>query len=128
KLQKEATLGFQVNSSEDKKDLEALHEKNKDKVHDELKKLMRPELLNRIDKIIVFHALTQKNALAILDLQLEELRKRLIKHSLGLNVDSKAKKQLLKNGYDALNGARPMRRLLQDTIEDNIASGLLDDT
>lgn len=128
KLQKEATLGFQVSNNEDKKDLESLHEKNKEKVHDELKKLMRPELLNRIDKIVVFHALTQKNALAILDLQLEELRKRILKHGLGLNVDSKAKKHLLKNGYDALNGARPMRRLLQDTIEDNIASGLLDDT
>ncbi len=127
KLQKEATLGFQLNSKEDKKDLEALHEKNKGKVHDELKKLMRPELLNRIDKIVVFHALTQKNALSILDLQLDELRKRLLKHGLGLNVDTKAKKHLLKTGYDALNGARPMRRLLQDTIEDDIASGLLNE-
>ena len=128
KLQKEASLGFQASSADDQKDLEALHEKNIDKVHAELKKMMRPELLNRIDKVIVFHALTQKNALTILDLQLDELRARLQKHGLGLVVSPGAKKHLLANGYDALNGARPMRRLLQDTIEDSVATGLLDDT
>jgi ATP-dependent Clp protease ATP-binding subunit ClpC len=128
KLQKEASLGFHVSSADDKKDLESLHEKNKDKVHAELKKIMRPELLNRIDKVVVFHALTQSNALAILDLQIDELRTRLIKHGLGLQVSGAAKKHLLEKGYDALNGVRPMRRLLQDTIEDSIAMGLLDDT
>ncbi len=128
KLQKEASLGFQASSADDRKDLEALHEKNKDKVHAELKKMMRPELLNRIDKVIVFHALTQKNAMSILDLQLDELRQRLQKHGLGLQVSTSAKKHLLEKGYDALNGARPMRRLLQDTIEDSVATGLLDDT
>jgi ATP-dependent Clp protease ATP-binding subunit ClpC len=127
KLQKEASLGFQVSSSEDKKDLESLHKKNAEKVREELKKMMRPELLNRIDKIVVFHALTQKNALNILDLQIEELSTRLVKHGLGLSVSSAAKKHLLKTGYDPLNGVRPMRRLLQDTIEDDVAMGLLND-
>ncbi len=128
KLQKEASLGFQVSSSADKKDLDSLHEKNKDKVQAELKKMMRPELLNRIDKIVVFHALTQKNAYSILDLQINELRQRLQKHGLGLVVQPSAKKVLLEKGYDALNGVRPMRRLIQDTIEDSVANGLLDDT
>ena len=73
----------------------------------------------------MFHALTKKEALDILDLQIEELRRRLIKHGLGLNVNNAAKKHLLEKGYDASNGVRPMRRLLQDTIEDAIAHGIL---
>ena len=126
KLQKEANLGFQVTNKADEKDLDNLHARNKDKVHDELKKLMRPELLNRIDKVIVFRALTQKDALKILDLQIDELRTRLQKHGLGLSVSAAAKQHLLDEGYDALNGVRPMRRLLQDTIEDHIALSMLD--
>lgn len=126
KLQKEANLGFHVNSTKDMQDLDALHEANKDKVLDELKKMMRPELLNRIDKIVVFRALTKKDVLKILDLQISELRQRLVKHGIGLEVSNAAKQQLLDNGYDARNGVRPMRRLIQDTIEDYIASGLLE--
>ena len=89
---------------------------------------MRPELLNRIDKTIVFRALTKKDALRIVDLQLDELRNRLVKHGLGLEVSTSAKQQMLEDGYDAKNGVRPMRRLIQDEIEDHIASGLLDDS
>ena len=128
KLQKEATLGFQTTGKKDNKDLDALHAANQDKVRDELKKLMRPELLNRIDKVVVFRALTQQDALKILDLQLAELGERLIKHGVAVDVSTKAKKHMLKEGYDALNGVRPMRRLIQDTIEDTIAEGLLNET
>lgn len=126
KLQQEAVLGFQATSKADQKDLDQLHSRNKDKVQGELKKLMRPELLNRIDKVVVFRALTKRDALHILDLQIAELRERLIKHGLGLVVDAKAKKHLLQQGYDSHNGVRPMRRLLQDTVEDHIALSLLD--
>src|SRR4051812_25849669 len=69
RLQKEAALGFQVGSGVDTDDLDNLHEANKDKVNDALKKMMRPELLNRIDKTIVFRALTKKDIFNILDLQ-----------------------------------------------------------
>jgi ATP-dependent Clp protease ATP-binding subunit ClpC len=127
KLQKEANFGFHAEDATDFKDLDALHERNKGKVHDELKKMMRPELLNRIDKTIVFRALTKKDVLRILDLQISELRNRLIKHGLGLEVSKTAKAYMLDNGYDAKNGVRPMRRLIQDTIEDHIALQLLDD-
>lgn len=126
KLQKEAQLGFHATKSRDLDDLDSLHEANKDKVLEELKKLMRPELLNRIDKTIVFRALTKKDVTKILDLQLAELKERLIKHGLGLNVTASAKQYLLKHGYDPQNGVRPMRRLIQDTIEDQIALELLD--
>ncbi len=128
KLQKEATFGFGAIKSSDLNNLDELHQSNKDKVLDEIKKMMRPELLNRIDKVIVFRALTKKDALKILDLQLEDLRARLIKKGIGLQVSPKAKQYLIEQGYDAHNGARPMRRLLQETLEDAIAAGLLDDS
>lgn len=126
KLQKEASLGFHATNSSDIKDLDALHDANKDKVLDELKKTMRPELLNRIDKIIVFRALTKKDAIRILDLQIDELRQRLVKHGLGLELSNAAKQHIIDEGYDALNGVRPLRRLLQDTIEDHIALQMLE--
>jgi ATP-dependent Clp protease ATP-binding subunit ClpC len=125
RLQKEAGLGFQAERPKDFDDLDAMHEANKDKVHDALKKMMRPELLNRIDKTIVFRALTKKDVLEILDLQLDELRNRLSKHGIGLKVTAAAKEHLLDHGYDAKNGVRPMRRLIQDTLEDHVAMELI---
>ena len=128
KLQKEATFGFGAISRSDMDNLDELHKANEDKVLDELKKMMRPELLNRIDKIIVFRALTKANALKILDLQLDDQRARLVKRGVGLKVSKAAKQYLLEQGYDALNGARPMRRLITETLEDSIAAGLLEDS
>ena len=126
KLQKEASLGFHAIEPSDLKDLDRLHSDNKDKVMDDLKKTMRPEFLNRIDRVVVFRALTQKDVLKILDLQIDELQQRLVKHGLGLQITQKAKQHLLDRGYDAHNGVRPMRRLIQDTVEDHIALELLD--
>ncbi len=127
KLQKEANFGFHATKTSELKDLNALHEANKTRVEDELKKLMRPELLNRIDKTIVFRALTQKDIYKIIDLQIEELKSRLQSKGLGLQLNAPAKQYLLDNGYDAKNGVRPLRRLIQDTIEDHLATDLLDD-
>lgn len=126
KLQKEATLGFSVSSREDAATLDGLHERNKTKVHDELKRFMRPELLNRIDKIIVFRALTKDNVKYIIDNLLDDLRSRISKQGLGISLTATGRNWLLEYGYDAHNGARPMRRLIQDEIEDRLAEGLLD--
>jgi ATP-dependent Clp protease ATP-binding subunit ClpC len=104
KLQKEASLGFQANKPSDLKDLNQLHEANKTKVHDELKKLLRPELLNRIDKVIVFRALTQKDIFKIIDLQIDELKSRLQRKGIGVHLSNGAKQYLLEKGYDAKNG------------------------
>ncbi len=125
KLQKEASLGFSAEDKQDLKDLDALHERNKGKVLEQLKKMMRPELLNRIDKVIVFHALTKQNILRILDLQVNELKERLSKQGISVKLSTTAKNYLLEHGYDSLNGVRPMRHLLQDTLEDHIAVELL---
>jgi ATP-dependent Clp protease ATP-binding subunit ClpC len=128
KLQKEASLGFHSTRSEDLKDLDALHAANRDKVLDELKKTMRPEFLNRIDKVIVFRALTRKDIYRIIDLQIDELSKRLQKQGLGVRLSTAAKQFLLQRGYDSKNGVRPLRRLIQDEIEDHIATSLLEES
>jgi len=125
KLQKESSFGFQAVDSSDLKDLDIMHQRNREKVMDELKKMMRPELLNRIDKVIVFRALTKKDILRIVDLQLDDLRSRLSKQGVGLEVSTAAKQYLLEKGYDSKNGVRPLRRLIQDTIEDHVAMELL---
>lgn len=127
KLQKEASLGFHATDSNELKDLDHLHKENQDKVRDELKKIMRPELLNRIDKVIVFRALTKKDIYKIIDLQIDELKTRLQKQGVSVQLTNTAKQYLLEHGYDAHNGVRPLRRLIQDTIEDQVALNLLDD-
>ena len=127
KLQKEVSFGFHATDANELKDLADLHQANSDKVLDELKKMMRPELLNRIDKTIVFHALTKKDIYHIIDLQIAELRARLQKRGIGIQITAASKQYLLDKGYDPRNGVRPLRRLIQDTIEDQIAVELLDD-
>ncbi|HET8670340.1 MAG TPA: ATP-dependent Clp protease ATP-binding subunit, partial [Candidatus Saccharimonadales bacterium] len=127
KLQKEAAFGFHASDRADLDDLDALHDTNRDKVTDQLKKSMRPELLNRIDKVIVFRALTKKDIYRIIDLQIDELRSRLQRHGLGIQLSVGAKQHLLEKGYDSKNGVRPLRRLIQDTIEDHIALKMLGD-
>ncbi len=125
KLQKEVSLGFRASRPDQIQDLAELHELNKDRVLEELKKAMRPELMNRIDKVLVFRALSKKDIYRIIDLQISELGQRLQKQGLGIQLTTAAKQYLLEKGYDAHNGVRPLRRLLQDTIEDHIAGELL---
>jgi ATP-dependent Clp protease ATP-binding subunit ClpC len=125
-LQKEASLGFSASSNS--KNLDELHKDNSQKVKDELKKHLRPELINRIDKIVVFRALSRQDVKKIIDVQISDLAKRLQRQKLGIIIDTKAKNWLLKRGYDSHNGVRPMRRLIQDEIEDRIAEGILEES
>ncbi len=127
KMQREASLGFSASSKKERGELAAVHEQNRDAAMRELKRMMRPELINRLDNIVVFNALTQTDARRILDLQLARLGKRLERKHIAMSVAVPAKKWLLTKGYDAQNGVRPMRRLIQDTIEDEIAAGLLEE-
>ncbi|HUA13280.1 MAG TPA: ATP-dependent Clp protease ATP-binding subunit, partial [Candidatus Sulfotelmatobacter sp.] len=127
KLQKEANLGFSALSRDDLKDLTTMHETNKTQVQDELKKLLRPELLNRIDKVVVFRALTKKDIFKIIDLQINELKQRLQRKGISIELSNAAKQYLLEQGYDSKNGVRPLRRLIQDTIEDQLSLNILDD-
>jgi ATP-dependent Clp protease ATP-binding subunit ClpC len=124
-LQKEAGLGFRVGNQAEKEKLQSLHEENVGRVQDELKSMMRPELLNRIDKVIVFRALSKGHVKQILELQIAELNERLNQKNIALQVTTGAKKILVDKGYDPQNGVRPLRRVIQDDLEDQIADGLL---
>ncbi|HEY4160706.1 MAG TPA: ATP-dependent Clp protease ATP-binding subunit [Candidatus Saccharimonadales bacterium] len=126
RLQKEASFGFRAERPTDFDDLDAMHDANKDNVLDRLKKEMRPELLNRVDKIVVFRGLTRKDIYHIIDLQIDELKSRLTGQGISVQLTKGAKDYLLEHGYDAKNGVRPLRRLIQDTIEDQMAVELLD--
>lgn len=125
-LQKESVLGFRAESKTELQDLEDTHESNKEKVLEELKHTMRPELINRIDKVVVFRALTTPEARKVLDLQITELRNRLQQqYELDLEFTTKAKNLLLKQGYKPESGVRTLRRVLQDEVEDTIAEKIL---
>lgn len=94
----------------------------------ELKKLLNPELLNRIDDVIVFDALSKKEVSKILEIQLEELGERLKEKGLKIKIKQKAKEYLVENGYNPAMGARPMKRLLRKEIEDPLSIELLANT
>ncbi len=126
KMQREAQFGFQVSSAKDEDKLQNLHEQHEQAALEDLRDALRPELLNRFDKIIVFKALTKKDALNILKLQIDELNERLARRHLGVSVLPTARHILLEEGYDALNGVRPLRRVVQDLVEDTVAEGVLD--
>jgi len=92
----------------------------------ELKKIMSPELLNRIDDIVVFNSLTREQVSCILDIQITELENRLAEKSLKLILHPKARDYLINHGYDPAMGARPMRRLIQREIEDPLSLLILE--
>lgn len=127
KLQKEARLGFEIKDKKTRDELQDLHERNKSDVLESLRKTMRPELLNRIDNIVVFRSLSRQQILNIVDIQLGDLERRLNLAGIGLRVTLSAKKYLAEHGYDPKNGVRPLRRLFQDTLEDEISAGILED-
>ena len=93
---------------------------------EELKRLMSPELLNRIDDVVVFDALNKKQIASILDIQLGELMDRLADKNLTISVTKKAREYLIQNGYEPSMGARPMRRIIQKEIEDQLSLLLLE--
>jgi len=125
RMQKEASLGFHASSKKELEELDSVHKDNSEAAQNALRDMMRPELINRFDSVVVFHALTQKQAAKILDLQLENLKTRLVRQGLSLTVKPSVKKMLLEKGYDVKFGARPMRRVVQDELEHEIADGLL---
>jgi ATP-dependent Clp protease ATP-binding subunit ClpC len=127
-MYKEVQLGFRTETKSEEKKLDAEHAKVTSKVLAELKKQFRPEFLNRIDATIVFRTLSQIDIKKILALQLADLSKRLDDQRIRLRVTSSARALLVERGYDMQQGARPMRRTIQDLIEDPLANGLLSDT
>jgi ATP-dependent Clp protease ATP-binding subunit ClpC len=91
----------------------------------ELKKVFRPELLNRIDEVIVFHKLTKDEIKTIVDLLMRRLRDQMGEHAADVSLTEEAKELLVEKGYDPTMGARPLRRAIQRFIEDPLADFVL---
>jgi ATP-dependent Clp protease ATP-binding subunit ClpC len=92
---------------------------------DQLKRTFRPEFLNRVDSIIVFRQLNQEDIRKIVDIIIDEVNERLIEHELTLSVSDAAKDWLTEHGYDREFGARPLRRLIQSSVEDKLSDAVL---
>jgi ATP-dependent Clp protease ATP-binding subunit ClpC len=119
-ISKNQSLGF---SSHDEAGLS--YEDMKSRVTGELKKVFRPELLNRIDEVIVFHKLEKPEIKQIIDLMLKRLRKQIAVHKVTIELTDKAKDLLVEQGFDPSMGARPLRRAIQRLIEDPLADFVL---
>lgn len=121
-ISKAVGMGFSSTGESDEK---GQYDRMKSKVNDELKKHFRPEFLNRIDDIVVFHQLTQAQIVEMVDLLLGRLRKALSDKDMALEVSDKAKDLLAKRGFDPVLGARPLRRTIQREIEDHLSEEIL---
>ena len=102
-----------------------VNEKEKD-IIEKLKAFFKPEFLNRLDEIIKFHALKKGDIRKIVDIQVARLQKRLDDHYIQLKLDDKAKDWLAENGYDSEFGARPLKRLIQQELENPLAMAMLE--
>lgn len=92
----------------------------------ELKKQFRPEFINRIDEIIVFHKLNNEDIRKIMDIMLNQLKNRLTEQEIDIEIDESVKQLLIEKGTDINYGARPLKRTIQNVLEDKIAEAMLD--
>jgi ATP-dependent Clp protease ATP-binding subunit ClpC len=120
--QKGATLGFLRPGEAETSGEKEAHQK----IKDDLKKTFRPEFLNRIDEIIIFHTLSQGQVRQIVDLQMKEISARLAEQGLTVELTEAAQEWLAKEGYDPQFGARPLKRTLQRRVESPLSVKLLD--
>lgn len=118
-------LGFS-NGNDEEKNADKDYENTKKDVMAELKRQFRPEFLNRIDEIIVFHKLNDEDIKKIIDIMINQLEKRLNAQNITLDVDEKVKELIAKKGVDKNYGARPLKRAIQSMLEDKIAEEMLD--
>ncbi len=118
-ITKDSTLGFQIN------DGVMSYPEIKNSAMNELKRVFRPEFINRVDEIVVFHSLTRDEVRIILDMMIEEVRERLVDMNITIELTRSAREYLIDNGYDVKYGARPLRRLIQKEIEDQMAMEIL---
>ena len=124
-LQTNSSLGFRQQGDTDEARASASHELMREKVDKELKQTFRPEFLNRIDATVVFRSLTVEEITQIVDLMLARVRDRLKAQGITLEVTQEAKNHIIKIGYDVAYGARPLRRVIQNMVEDVLAEQLL---
>lgn len=127
-MQREAELGFGAVSKKQVDELSVLHERNERAAQKALENMMRPELINRFDDIIVFESLSKREVGKIFDLMIKDLNDRLLRKGISIVVTPNAKKLLIDKGYSTRFGARPLRRVIQNEVEHHIAELLLDES
>jgi ATP-dependent Clp protease ATP-binding subunit ClpC len=120
-IKKQKVLGFTASSDEK----ESVYEKMKDNVMEELRNSFRPEFLNRIDDIIVFHQLEEAHLKEIVEIMLKSLLKRIKEMNIDIEVSDEAKALLMKKGFDQQYGARPLRRAITKLVEDQLSEEIL---
>ncbi len=123
-IKREAQIGFRSGGADERSEQQA-YDRMREKVLGEVKNVFRPEFLNRVDMIVVFRALAQADVLNIVDIELVRIKKQLLAQNLELEVTEPAKALLAEKGFDPDFGARPLRRVIQNTIEDELAERLL---
>jgi ATP-dependent Clp protease ATP-binding subunit ClpC len=120
-IEKSKSLGFQKEGSE-----EISYDKMKEKVLEDLKRVMNPEFLNRLDDIIVFHPLNKEDIKQIVDIMLKDVLKRLKDKGMDVVISDAAKELMVEKGYNPMYGARPLRRSIQSLLEDPLAEKILE--
>jgi len=123
-IKRDTSLGFAMRTDE-AASANHQYQRMKDKVVEEVKRFFRPEFLNRIDGSLVFHALTKEHLLEIVDLMMKKVQDQLKEKNIDIEVTQTAKELLADKGYDPNFGARPLRRVIQDEIEDMLSEELL---
>ena len=123
-IKRESAIGFSTRKDQTKAQ-KSSYDDMKEKVMIEVKKTFRPEFLNRLDEIIVFHELNEEQLRQIVDLLAKDLEKRLAERKLSVEITEKAKSWLAKEGYDPVYGARPLRRALEKYVENPLAIKVL---
>jgi ATP-dependent Clp protease ATP-binding subunit ClpC len=124
-IRRQGNLGFNV-ARDEARSAEDSYQKMKDKVLGEMKNLFKPEFLNRIDASVVFRALSREDIRQIVDLMLQRVRGELTEQQIKIDVTDGAKDLLMEKGFDPVFGARPMRRAIQNLVEDPMAEALLE--
>ena len=123
-IKRETNLGFGIKSDEAQTS-EGSYQRMKDKVMDEVKRFFRPEFLNRIDATVVFHQLDRTEILAIVDLMMDQVKQELEEKKIDLELTDAARVYLGEKGFDPVMGARPLRRLIQNEVEDSLSDEVL---
>ena len=120
-IKKQNVLGFSIGTQEDKEE----YEKMKESIMEELKRTFRPEFLNRIDEVIVFHSLKEEDVRKIVSIMIKDLEKRMKKLNINIKVTDKIIDHISREGFDPVYGARPLERTITKMIEDQLAEEIL---
>jgi ATP-dependent Clp protease ATP-binding subunit ClpC len=123
-IRRQSQMGFAIQRDEVIEEAQS-HEEMRKKLMDALRKVFRPEFINRVDAIIVFHALSKGQIASIVDLEMAKVAGRLEEHRISLRTTDRAREALAEQGYDPEMGARPLKRVIQNKVEDRLSDALL---